>query len=89
MERHKDRGIERFFFSFVLVIYNLLFQDIYVVLLMNFYDINFDFSIFQEIFNESASYNLILLVKFDYFIPFLIFCIFGYNCAFLMHSIDQ
>ena len=48
MERHEDREIESFFFSFVLEIYNLLFQDIYVVLLMNFSTINFDFSIFQE-----------------------------------------
>ena len=70
MERHKDREIERFFFSFVLEIYNLLFQDIYVVLLMNLSSINFDFSIFQEWVNESVSYNLILLAEFDHFFPF-------------------
>ena len=53
MERHKNREMIDFFFyflSFILEIYNLyfsIFQDIYVVLLMNFSGINFDFSISQ------------------------------------------
>ena len=60
-------------FSFVFEIYNLylsIFQDNYVVLLMNLSSINFDFSIFQEWVNESVSYNLILLAEFDHFFPF-------------------
>ena len=55
---------------------------------MNLSSINFNFIIFQEWVNVYVSYNLILLAKFDYFFPFLIFCILGYKCAFLMHSID-
>ena len=38
-------------FSFVFEIYNLyfsIFEDNYVVLLMNLFAINFDFNIFQE-----------------------------------------
>ena len=38
-------------FSFVFYIYNLyfsIFQDNYVILLMNLFTINFNFSIFQE-----------------------------------------
>ena len=49
MERQRDKEIIDF--SFVFEIYNLhfsIFQGNYVVLLMNFYAINFDFSIFQE-----------------------------------------
>ena len=49
MEGQRDREIRGF--SFVFEIYNLyfsIFQGNYVVLLMNFYAINFDFSIFQE-----------------------------------------
>ena len=49
MERQRDREMRGF--SFVFEIYNLyfsIFQNNYVVLLMNFSAINFDFSIFQE-----------------------------------------
>ena len=49
MERQRDREMRGF--SFVFEIYNLyfsIFQDNYVVLLMNLSSINFDFSIFQE-----------------------------------------
>ena len=49
MERQRDK--EMIDFSFVFEIYNLyfsIFQDNYVVLLMSFSGINFDFSIFQE-----------------------------------------
>ena len=49
MERQRDREMRNF--SFVFEIYNLyfsIFQDNYIVLLMNFFGINFDFSIFQE-----------------------------------------
>ena len=50
--RWRGSGIERReIFSFDLEIYNLyfsIFQDNYVVLLMNLSSINFDFSIFQE-----------------------------------------
>ena len=49
MERQRDREMRDF--SFVFEIYNIyfsIFQDNYVVLLMNFFGINFDFSIFQE-----------------------------------------
>ena len=49
MERQRDREMRDF--SFVFEIYNLyfsIFQDNYVVLLMNLFGINFDFSIFQE-----------------------------------------
>ena len=49
MEGQRDREIRGF--SFVFEIYNLyfsIFQGNYNVLLMNFYAINFDFSIFQE-----------------------------------------
>ena len=59
--RWRDREIERWEmrdFSFVFEIYNLyfsIFQDNYVVLLMNFSDINFDFSIFQEWVNKFVS----------------------------------
>ena len=70
MERQKDREM---IFSFLLEIYNLyfnIFKDIYVVLLLNFSDINFNFSIFQELINEFVSYDLILLAEFDYFFPF-------------------
>ena len=48
MERQRDREMRDF--SFVFEIYNLyfsIFQDNYVVLLMNFSGINFDFSISQ------------------------------------------
>ena len=52
MERQRDREMGGFFFfSFILEIYNLyfnIFQNIYVVLLMNLSSINFDFSIFQD-----------------------------------------
>ena len=95
MERQKDREIRDFFFcflSFLLEIYNLhfnIFQDIYIILLLNLSGINFNFSIFQELVNEFVSYDLILLAKFDNFFPFLIFYILGYNGAFLVHSIDQ
>ena len=47
-----DRETERLeIFSFVFEIYNLyfsIFEDNYVVLLMNLFGINFDFNIFQE-----------------------------------------
>ena len=59
------RGFFIFFLSFILEIYNLyfnIFQDIYVVLLMNFSGINFDFKRFQV--NEFVSYGLILLAEF-------------------------
>ena len=49
MERQRDREMRGF--SFVFEIYNLyfsIFQDNYVILLMNLSSINFDFSIFQE-----------------------------------------
>ena len=49
MERQRDREMRGF--SFVFEIYNLyfsIFQDNYVVLLMNLSSINFDFRIFQE-----------------------------------------
>ena len=49
MERQRDREMRGF--SFVFEIYNLyfsIFQDNYIVLLMNLSSINFDFSIFQE-----------------------------------------
>ena len=95
--RWRDRKIERweifsFILSFVLEIYNLyfsIFQDFYVVLLLNLSGINFNFSIFQELVNQFDSYDLILLLEFDFFFSFLIFCILGYNEIFLMHSIDQ
>ena len=44
-----EKQREERFFSFVLEIYNIyfsIFQDSYVVLLMNLFGINFDFSIF-------------------------------------------
>ena len=59
--RWRDREIERWEmrdFSFVFEIYNLyfsIFQDNYVVLLMNLSNINFDFSIFQEWVNKFVS----------------------------------
>ena len=46
-----EKQREERFFSFVLEIYNIyfsIFQDNYIVFIMNFSDINFDFSIFQE-----------------------------------------
>ena len=49
MEGQRDREIRGF--SFVFEIYNLyfsIFQDNYIVLLMDLSSINFDFSIFQE-----------------------------------------
>ena len=49
MERQRDREMRGF--SFVFEIYNLyfsIFQDNYIVLLMDLSSINFDFSIFQE-----------------------------------------
>ena len=49
MERERDREMRCF--SFVFEIYNFyfsIFEDNYVVLLMNFSGINFDFSIFQK-----------------------------------------
>ena len=49
MERQRDEEMKRF--SFVFEIYSLyfsIFQDNYVVLLMDLLSINFDFSIFQE-----------------------------------------
>ena len=49
MERQRDREMRGF--SFVFEIYNLyfnIFQDNYVVLLMDLSSINFDFSISQE-----------------------------------------
>ena len=49
MERQRDREMRCF--SFVFEIYNLyfsIFQDNYIVLLMDLSSINFDFSIFQE-----------------------------------------
>ena len=49
MERQRDGEMRGF--SFVFEIYNLyfsIFQDNYIVLLMNLSSINFDFSIFQE-----------------------------------------
>ena len=49
MERQRDREMRGFFFVFE--IYNLyfsIFQDNYIVLLMDLSSINFDFSIFQE-----------------------------------------
>ena len=49
MERQRDK--EMIDFSFVFEIYNLyfsIFQDNYVVLLMSFFGITYDFSIFQE-----------------------------------------
>ena len=56
MERQRDREMRDF--SFVFEIYNLyfsIFQDNYVVLLMNLSSINFDFSIFQEWINKFVS----------------------------------
>ena len=59
--RWRGREIERWEmrdFSFVFEIYNLyfsIFQDNYIVLLMDFSDINFDFSIFQEWVNKFVS----------------------------------
>ena len=92
MERERDREMR--YFSFVFEIYNFyfsIFQDNYVVLLMNLSDINFDFSIFQEWVYKFFSYNLILfaVVWLFLFFPFLIFYILGYNGTFLMHFIDQ
>ena len=49
VERQRDREMRGF--SFVFEIYNLyfsIFQDNYIVLLINLSAINFDFSIFQE-----------------------------------------
>ena len=49
MKRQRDREMRGF--SFVFEIYNLyfsIFQDNYIVLLMDLSSINFDFSIFQE-----------------------------------------
>ena len=49
MERQRDREMRGF--SFVFEIYNIyfsIFQDNYIVLLMDLSSINFDFSIFQE-----------------------------------------
>ena len=51
MYEYRWRGREMRDFSFVFEIYNLylsIFQDNYVVLLMNLSGINFDFNIFQE-----------------------------------------
>ena len=51
MYEYRWRGREMRDFYFVFEIYNLyfsIFQDNYVVLLMNLSSINFDFSIFQE-----------------------------------------
>ena len=55
MERQKDREMRDF--SFVFEIYNLyfsIFQDNYIVLLMNLSGINFDFTYFKnELINLS------------------------------------
>ena len=56
MERQRDKEMRDF--SFVFEIYNLyfsIFQDNFVVLLMNLSSINFDFSIFQEWVNKFVS----------------------------------
>ena len=55
-KRQRDREIRDF--SFLFEIYNIyfsIFQDNYVVLLMNLSGINFDFSIFQEWVNKFLS----------------------------------
>ena len=55
-------------FSFVFEIYNIyfsIFQDNYIVLLMNFSGINFDFSIFQgKIISSSFIYGGGIVVSF-------------------------
>ena len=56
MERERDREMR--YFSFVFEIYNFyfsIFQDNYVVLLMNLSSINFDFNIFKECVNKFFS----------------------------------
>ena len=56
MDRQRDREMRGF--CFVFDIYNLyfsIFQDNYVILLMNLFAINFNFSIFQEWINTFVS----------------------------------
>ena len=56
MKRQKDKEMRDFSFAFE--IYNLyfsIFQDNYIVLLMDLSSINFDFSIFQEWVNKLVS----------------------------------
>ena len=49
MEKQRDRKMRDFSFVFeIYILYFSIFQDNYVVLLINFSGFNFDFNIFQK-----------------------------------------